>query len=155
MWSAEQVDEVVWSYRMFDELSRGSTHDRQRADAEHWWAWETVNRAVLDGNLPIEVLDEMLHDPDADHAHRVYVAAGPIEDLLSDHPEDYADLIAERCRTDRVWASTVEHVWLEPDDWRELPESLRRLVPGPSGSSSRGGGQRSQPPSGKRPRPRR
>ena len=126
---ADRAVDVVCSYRLLQELSRGDAADRARADAEHSWAWEAVNDAVVDGDLPVQVLDAMLHDPLADDRHRAYVAAGPIEDLLTDHSEEYAVTIAERCDSDRVWAEVVAQVWLEPEDWDALPASLRRRVP--------------------------
>lgn len=147
-WDQTRADEVVRSYRLLHELSRGSDADRRRADAEHWWAWEAVGEAVEDGDLPLEVLDAMLHDPAADAEHRAYIAAGPIEDLLSDFPDEYAAGIAERCRTDRLWSDTVAHVWLEHDDWLDLPADLQRRIPEPptkAGRSSAGGPPASRP----------
>ncbi len=130
-WDPAHEAEIVRSYRRQHELSQGSAEDRLVADRDHWWAWDAVHAAVRDGDLPIEVLDAMLLDPQADDRHRAYVAAGPIEDLLSDYADEYEDDIAERCRTDRVWADAVAHVWLEREDWEALPDVLRRLIPNP------------------------
>jgi len=142
-WESGREAEIVHSYRLQHELSQGSDDDRRIADRDHWWAWDAVHLAVRDGDLPIEVIDAMLHDPDADDWHRAYVAAGPIEDLLSDYADEYEDAMAERCRRDRVWAETMGHVWLEREDWEALPDTLRRLIPGPASSSqARGSGPR-------------
>jgi hypothetical protein len=152
IWDPAKTPDIVRSYRLQQELGRGSDADRRIADAEHWWAWEAVTHAVRDGALPLEVIDEMLHDPEADDRHRVYVAQGPIEDLLSDHGEDYARDIAERCRQDRVWAWTVGHVWLEREDWVELPSSLRALIPGPGTATPPPRGGKQPPPNRRRQR---
>jgi hypothetical protein len=147
-WEPGRQADVVRSYRLQHELSQGSDGDRRIADRDHWWAWDAVHLAVRDGDLPVEVIDAMLHDPEADDWHRAYVAAGPIEDLLSDYADEYEDAIADRCRTDSVWARTVEHVWLEREDWEQLPDILRRLIPGPaqSGRSSGSGRRGGRPP---------
>ena len=137
-WDPGRAEDVVRSYRLQHQLGGGSAADRRLADAEHWWAWQAVDDAVEDGDLPLEVLDAMLHDPQADDDHRAYVAAGPVEDLLSDFPDEYADAIAERCRRDPVWASAVRHVWLAPEEWRELPAALRRYLPEPPGRTTKG-----------------
>jgi len=130
-WDANRTAEILRSYRLGLGLSGGDRASKQLAESEHSWARDAVHDAVDRGDLPLTVLDAMLHDPEGDESYRGYVAAGPIEDLLADHQEAYAGAIAERCRTDPLWAQAVAGIWLDRDWWLSLPEELRRLIPEP------------------------
>ncbi|MFS0699705.1 hypothetical protein AB6N24_06995 [Cellulomonas sp. 179-A 4D5 NHS] len=127
-WDDETITDVVRAYRTNYELGQGDRQERAEAAERHFWAWETVNGAVGEGTLPVEVIDAMLHDPSGDDGYRSYVAAGPIEDMLRRQPERYTDEVAARCRVDAVWAETVDGVWLDRRTWEALPEPLRELI---------------------------
>lgn len=123
-------DEVVRAYRRNYELATGDRQDRLRA-ADSSWAWETVNDVALDGSIPLSVLDALVCDPGGDTDYRGYIGAGPLEDLLKGHPETCAQAFAERARASGFWAEALSGLWLNPAEWRALPEQLRRWVPEP------------------------
>lgn len=127
-WDDETITDVAHTYRTNYALGQGDRQERAEAAEGHFWAWETVDRAVSEGTLPIEVIDAMLHDPSGDDGYRSYVAAGPIEDMLRVQPERYTDEVAARCRVDAVWAETVGGVWLDRRTWEALPDPLRELI---------------------------
>ncbi len=127
-WNAETIARVATAYRRYYALAQGSRAERLEAEKGDW-AYGQVTDACGDGTLPVEVLDAMLTDPDGDADYRAYVAAGPVEDLLTDHLPSYADAFTDRSRRHRVWAEALTHVWLDRDVWEQLPEQLRRLVP--------------------------
>jgi hypothetical protein len=88
------------------------------AEAEHDWAPDEVRRAVDEGDSDlIELVDKLLHFPGADLA---YVAEGPLEDMLAEHPDRYAETVAERCRRDPVWHQALQAVWLDESEQRPL-----------------------------------
>lgn len=130
-WKTETIAEVARAYRTYYEFGQGSRQERLAAE-EHHWAWRAVSSAVMDGTLPIEVVDALLHVPPEDEEFWSYVAAGPIEDMLTTHPDQYTDAVARRCQQDTVWARVVGGVWLDRRAWDLLPEPLRSLIPQPA-----------------------
>jgi hypothetical protein len=96
-----------------------------------------VSTAARTGNLPLPVLDALVGDPDGDSDYRVYVGAGPLEDLLRNHPHSYAEAIAERAATSAAWTEALTGVWLHHAEWTALPERLRRRVPQPQDAGRR------------------
>jgi hypothetical protein len=122
--------EVIPAYRRRYELATGGRHDRLRA-AGCLWAWETVSHAASKGSLPLPFLDALVSDPADGTDYRVYVGAGPLEDLLRRHADAYAQAFAARARTSNFWAEALSGVWLSPAEWTALPEQLRQWVPEP------------------------
>jgi len=127
-WDAARVTEVVAAIRRYRELSEGDRAARLQAD-EYWWAIDAVLVDTLNGTIPIDAIDAMLHHPDADNDFRGYLAAGPIEDVLIDHPATYGSAVAALCREDPIWADTVKGIWLNAQEWAALPEELRQFIP--------------------------
>lgn len=127
-WDADRLTEVVDAYERYYRLSTGGRDERRSAE-DYWWSWEVVTEGVTDGTLPLEVLDALVHHRNGDAEFRGYVAAGPIEDALTDHPTSYGPMIAARCSSDASWAEAVESVWLSDQEWSALPEDLRRRIP--------------------------
>lgn len=127
-WDDGRVREVAKAYRRFYQLSTGDRSERGRAD-DYWWSWELVTDGATDGSLPVEVIDALLHHPDADDAFRGYVAAGPMEDALTYHPTTYGPAFAAKCDADSTWADTIDGVWLDDPEWSALPEVLRARIP--------------------------
>jgi len=127
---ATQWTEVIPAYRRRYELATGERQDRLHA-ADSLWAWETVSDAASKGSLPLPVLDALVCNLDGGPDYRVYVGAGPLEDLLRGHADRYAQAIAERARTSAFWAEALSGVWLNPAEWAALPEQLRQSVPEP------------------------
>ncbi|WP_369132094.1 DUF6869 domain-containing protein [Modestobacter sp. I12A-02662] len=118
--------DAVPAYRRHHELSRGG------GDAGgHRWALDRVEDAVRDGDLPVDVLDAMVRDPDGDAEYLAHLAAGPLEDLLAHHTDAYADAFTERCAADPRWVEALGGVWLEAATWDRLPAALQRIVPEP------------------------
>ena len=122
--------EVIPAYRRRYELAIGGCQDRRRA-ADSLWAWETVRDAAQTGSLPLPVLDALVSDLAGGTDYRVYVGAGPLEDLLRRHAESYAQAFAERAGTSALWAEALSGVWLNPAEWTALPEQLQQWVPDP------------------------
>jgi hypothetical protein len=135
-----QWAEVAAVYRRHHELSQGDRADRLRAEADFWWAWETVDDAVQNGSLPLAVVDALVRDPEGDSDYRGYVAAGVLEDLLTEHPESYAHAFAEKARSSGAWLEALRGVWLDLAEWTVLPEELRQLVPPPRATDPAPGG---------------
>lgn len=127
---ATRWSEVIPAYRRHYELANGERQDRLRA-ADSLWAWETVTDAALNGSLPMPVLDALVTDPGGDGDYRGYIGAGPLEDLLKSHADTYAQAFAERAGTSALWGEALSEVWLNPAEWRALPEQLRKWVPEP------------------------
>lgn len=147
-WEGARIAQVAHAYRRHGALSTGSREQRLAAeDGPDLWAVDLVHEACDDGTLPIEVIDEMLHDPDGGGEFRGSVAAGPLEDLLHAHPAAYANVISERCRRDPLWVEALRGVWLDRPTWDQLPEQLQRYVPEPKRSSDT-----AEPSKHKRPR---
>jgi hypothetical protein len=131
-WETETIAEVARAYRIYYELGQGGRQERLAAEEHHFWAWRAVSSAVMDGTLPIEVIDALLNLPPDDEAFWSYVAAGPIEDMLTTHPDQYTDAVAHRCQQHTVWARAVGGVWLDRHTWDLLPEPLRSLITRPA-----------------------
>lgn len=127
-WDRERISELAAAYRLHHVARQGDRDARARA-TEYWWAWECVHEGVLDGSLPIEVLDALVHHPEADAEFRAAVAAGPVEDALCDHITIYGGPIAARCASDMAWTEVVSGVWVDEREWQALPELLQRLIP--------------------------
>jgi hypothetical protein len=123
-----QRDDVITAYRRYYELSKGERQDRLRAEADYWWAHEAVRDAGLDGTLPLDVLDALVGDPEGDGDYRAYIAAGPLEDLLNEHADMYADAFADRARVNALWAEALGGVWLDSATWTSLPQGLRPFI---------------------------
>lgn len=130
-WDTETIAAAARAYSTRYALIQGDRQARADADA-HFWAWQDIDESVHDGVLPIEVVDALLHVLPDDDGYLGYVAAGPIEDMLRMHPEQYTDTVAQRCREDAVWARAVGGVWLDRRTWEALPESLRPLIAEPA-----------------------
>jgi hypothetical protein len=128
--AAVQWSKVTPAYRRYYERARGGRRDRVRSD-DDWWAWEAVAEAARTGQLPLPVLEALVCDPGGDSDYRVYVGAGPLEDLLRGHPNSYAETVAERAGTSAAWAETLTGVWLDHTEWMALPERLRSRMPRP------------------------
>ncbi|MEZ5378457.1 MAG: hypothetical protein R2733_18280 [Acidimicrobiales bacterium] len=92
---------------------------------------DEIDDAADSGTLPIGVLDALIQHPHGSPSFRAYVAAGPVEQILTTHADRYADELAERCRRDERWAETLAAVWLDKKQWRRLPDDLRRVIPQP------------------------
>jgi hypothetical protein len=117
--------ELIRAYWRHHRLARGDRPDRLAAD-ELLWALEAVDIAVRDADDDLlDLLDGLLRDPGADTA---YFAAGPLEDLLVEHPERYSMAVAERCRRDPLWREALQGVWLREQDRRRLG-ALQALLP--------------------------
>ena len=127
---ATRWSEVIPAYRRRYELATGERQDRLLAGGS-LWAWETVSDAASNGSLPLPVLDALVSDVAGGTAYRVYVGAGPLEELLRRHADRYAQAFAERARTSALWAEALSGVWLNPAEWTALPEQLRQWVPEP------------------------
>lgn len=110
---------------------QGGRQGRLAATAEHFWAVDLVIVASSAGTLPIEVIDALLSLSAHDDGFDSFVAAGPIEDVLTYHPEAYMVPIADRCRRDATWARAVGGVGLDLHTWESLPEPLPSLIPRP------------------------
>jgi hypothetical protein len=126
-----QRDDVITAYHRYYELSKGDRQDRLCAEADYWWAHETVSDAVRDGTLPLDVLDALVGDPEGDSDYRAYIAAGPLEDLLNEHADMYADPFADRARVNGLWAEALGGVWLDSATWTSLPQGLRPFISEP------------------------
>jgi hypothetical protein len=127
---ATRWSDIVPAYRRRYQLATEERHDPLPA-ADGLWAWETVSDAASTGSLPLPVLDALVSDLAGGTDYRVYVGAGPLEDLLRRHADEYAQAFAERARTSAFWAEALSGVWLNPAEWTALPEQLRRWVPEP------------------------
>lgn len=142
-----QWDEVISAYRRHYELSTGDRRARLSAEQTRW-AYEAVDDAIRDGSLPLSVVDALVCDPDGSSEYRAYVAAGPVEDLLTSDADTYGSAFAQRARLHDHWAEALRGVWLSSTDWAALPEDLRRFIPEPVTSEPDADQQRR---SGRRP----
>jgi hypothetical protein len=91
---------------------------------------EHVVEEMRSGDDPLPLIDAMLalaaEENDLGFLH--YVAAGPIEDLITERRDLWRDLAA-RCRRNSTWAYAVEHgVRVDGDLVRTLPEPLDTLL---------------------------
>lgn len=123
-WSSEKMAELAHVLRRLVELSEG---DRaQRLEAERWEpaVLERFREEVDDGSLPLAVLDALLAEDDL-HG---YLAAGPVEDLLDNHPSTYGVPIAERARQDPRWSAALGGAIVAEHALRLLPAELRRRL---------------------------
>jgi hypothetical protein len=128
-WDASRIATVARSFRLNHTLGQGDRESRQQAIAEHSWAWEAVSEEAADGSLPLEVVDAMLRDPMGDAEYRAFVAAGPIEEILSQWPDRYGEPIAARCRSDHLWSDAMHDVSLDEREARLVPIDLQVLLP--------------------------
>jgi hypothetical protein len=130
-WNAAEIAETAVAFRHQHELRNGNREERLQAD-DYWWAWERVNDAATEGSAPIELLDVLLRDPQADAAYRAYIAAGPLEDALRADPLRYGPLFDARSHEDELWAEAVGGIWLDDAGWAALPAGLQALIPEPA-----------------------
>jgi hypothetical protein len=99
-------------------MCRGDREERLAAEADSS-AYDEVAEALVDPVSGIEVIDALLHHPDAD---TLAVGCGPLEDLLSQTPSVAPD-VAIRCRTDAAWREAASHVVLD-----RAPDVLAQYV---------------------------
>lgn len=144
-WAEDEMSELVAAYFAYWALTYADPPASRAVRNEHWWAVEQVQDAELDGTLPVDVLDALFRAPDGDAAYRSYVAAGPLEVLLEHHPHLYNAAIADRCRVDPLWAEVAGGVWLTSERWRDLPETLQRLIPEPKQQPTKARQKRKRP----------
>ncbi|WP_152192453.1 hypothetical protein [Georgenia satyanarayanai] len=60
-WSPETIAEVAHAYRTNYVLSKGDRQDRLIKAERYFWAAEAVMDASMDGTLPVELIDALLH----------------------------------------------------------------------------------------------
>jgi hypothetical protein len=105
------LDAMVDAYWRYHQLFQGTRQERLARDA-YFWAWDAIETAVMESPFEaIEMIDAVLRHPDAEP---VYVGAGPIENLLSDHPSaQVMEEIGRRCRQDPLWREAVSGAYVE------------------------------------------
>ncbi|RHA43135.1 hypothetical protein [Cellulomonas rhizosphaerae] len=108
----------------------------ERRTVRNLWAHEVLWMTSAEGNLPLEVLDVVVHHEDASDALIASMGIGVVETLLREHPGRYVEGLAVRARTDDVWREVLRCVSLDDDDaWAALPPELGALVLGPAPTS--------------------
>lgn len=120
---------LAQAYWRHHQMSGGERAQRVAADG-HWWAVEAVEDAVRTRAVGqvVDLLDQLLGAPQADP---VFLGAGPLEDLLTAHPEAAAS-VAERCERSPhapLWRRAVAAVWLSGYHHDRVPGLARFLSP--------------------------
>lgn len=77
---------------------------------EYWWAYEQVTELVESPNS-LELVHELIQAC-RDDAEIAYVAAGPLEDLLSKHHLVIKESLIELVRKEKKMRQAVQGVWL-------------------------------------------
>lgn len=99
-------------------------HANPKEKTEEFWAWEQVDDAVW--NNPEEgwslILALIKEAPN--NSILANVAAGPLEDLIVRHCEQFIDRIEEQARKDPKFRLCLTGVWCEGD----IPESLYNRI---------------------------
>ncbi len=159
-WDPERLADVVEAYREhWHEHDEPDAARRRAARLRHEWVMDVVWSASMghddaEGD-PVELVDALLADPLGDERYAFYVAAGPIEDHLTNHPEPDLDRVETRRRTDPRWAFALRGVWMDRAGWERLPAGLREAVPEPAAEVSRASRTSKRPSKRQGRRPRR
>lgn len=78
---------------------------------DHFEAWETLDRLCRDDpDVCWEIILEILHTP---HHESVtwQLAAGPLEDLLARHGDEFIDRVEARAKVDPTFKDLLGGVW--------------------------------------------
>jgi hypothetical protein len=110
------------TYWLHHKLSGGDRLQRREA-ISLFWSWEEVDAAMAHDD-PLPLLDVLLRQAQADLA---YLAAGPLEALLTEAPDRWDAPVAERCRLDGLWREAVLRLGLSHEEWTRLPALQRYL----------------------------
>jgi hypothetical protein len=103
--AAASPEEVVAAYLRYY---------RTKDDAD-FWAWEELDGSLVFGNGEPQwprIVELVEHARNEMELH--YIAAGPLEDLLSHHGLRFIDRIEAQARTDPKFKRAVAGVWLHP-----------------------------------------
>jgi hypothetical protein len=117
--------ELVTTYWRHYELAEGGRDDRLAAN-EVFWAFEEVQSVVAKGD-PVEALDLIIALLDAAPSIEgvCYVGAGPLENLITIHPDETVDAIDAQARRDDRFRTALNCVYLSD---RVPPAVIERLA---------------------------
>jgi len=104
-------------------LGDGDPEVGAEADANGWWAYETVAYSVH--HNPEEAWPIILRLVElAPDEVLGQIAAGPLEDLLACHPYQVVDRVEAQARTDRRFRRCLSGVW----GWYSIPEDVQERI---------------------------
>ena len=101
-------------------------HYRTNADSD-FWAWEEVKERVLwgtDAHAAWHLVQSLVSA--ADETSLGYVAAGPLEDLVTAHGVVLINELEAAARQDPKFRECLGHIWLSEGELP--PEILARVV---------------------------
>ena len=95
-------------------------HTDTKANSELFWAWEQVNEAVQNSPeegwpLILALVDSAPNDPILAN-----VAAGPLEDLIVQHGEQFIERIEVMARQNAKFRKSLTGAWCEGDIPNEI-----------------------------------
>jgi len=130
-WPTPLADAIARALVSCGDYDQRDRDERRLLDHRHWWARELLWLAGGDGALPLEVLDAVVHHPDASPGVLGSLASGDLETLLGSHADRYAAGLDERVRTDAAWREVLSGVCVDREVWDRLPAALSAVVPEP------------------------
>jgi hypothetical protein len=103
-----------------DRAQRLAARDRGSENS----ALEVVSRGVADASDDAWPMILALVELAPDDAALAYVAAGPLEDLVREHLERFADRLVEQARRDPRFRDALKGVW----GWENVDPGIRRRL---------------------------
>lgn len=126
----QELSEFIELFYRDRERTAKAVRENNRAllyDAEAYEGWPSrlLDQLIFEGRpedawpLVVELVEQA---PSEDALG--YVAAGPLEDLIQQHGDAFADRTIERARADQRWRSALLGVW----GWQDVSEPFRRTI---------------------------
>jgi hypothetical protein len=104
-------DAVVDEFWRYHALTHGTRGDRLSAD-QYFWAWEAVQTTISEHPAEaVELIADLVRSAVSDD-DLVYVGAGPLEGLVSQHGSTVVERIDELARQDSRFRRAVNAMWL-------------------------------------------
>jgi len=120
---SELVD-VYWRYYR---ASNGSRQERLAAD-RYRWAYETVSEIVEIGQPDaVEILVELSEAESDDFVALSNLGAGPIEQLLCHHADEFIDQIDSAARQSSSFRMALRCAWYDASLPTEIVHRVRRF----------------------------
>ena len=136
----DELDDLITGYfRDWERMLSPSRAERMAEPDDRLSDW-LIAALFRDGDAPEEVwpIIVALVDRAPNDEALGFVAAGPLEDLIRRHGQQFEDRLVERARRDRRFRQALRGVW----GWEKVPERLRRriqeLLRSPDRGSKRG-----------------
>jgi len=125
-WDVNDPDLIKRYWRQYQLSLSDAVADREAADTL-FQVWEEVNEAAQFGRAGVVELLVALAEAAPDDLALATLGAGPIEDLITSHAEEFVDELDDAARRSSPFRTALRNVWYDESVDASIRGRLQRF----------------------------